>query len=39
MYKRKFPIDSHRITPNNRRCDSPKTSMNPRLFRPRPGGG
>lgn len=34
----KFPIDGHRITPNNRRCDSPKTSMNPGLFWPYPGG-
>lgn len=34
----KFPIDCHRITPNNRRCDSPKTRMNPRLFGPHPGG-
>nr|DAK65486.1 MAG TPA: hypothetical protein [Caudoviricetes sp.] len=30
----KFPIDGHRIAHNNRRCDSPKTRMNHRLFRP-----
>lgn len=34
----RFPIDGHRITPNNRRCYSLKTSMNPRLFWPHPGG-